>query len=75
MDLITHNCIICAEEFSSDELHSVKLSNINVTKFKICESCLNKSDPSNDYQEVKNIVRTYIEYSDIRKLYYNNDIR
>lgn len=67
MESITCNCIICAEEFNPDDLHNIKLSEINITRFKICESCLNKSDPEYDYKEVKDIVRTYIEYSDIKK--------
>lgn len=67
MEPITCNCIICAEEFNPDDLHNIKLSEINITRFKICESCLNKSDPDNDYKEVKDVVRTYIEYSDIKK--------
>lgn len=67
MEPITCNCIICAAEFNPDDLHNIKLSEINITRFKICESCLNKSDPEHDYKEVKDIVRAYIEYSDIKK--------
>ena len=29
------NCIICAMEFDPDELHSLVLSELNATKFKI----------------------------------------
>jgi hypothetical protein len=69
MDTTSDNCIICAEEFNTEELHNVKLSEINCTKFKICEACLNKSDPSNDYQEAKRVVTAYIELTNIKKIY------
>lgn len=64
----SYNCIICAEEFLLEELHNVKLSEINVTNFKICESCLELSDPDNDYQEVKTIVSGYNKLSDAKAL-------
>lgn len=67
MENTAFNCIICADEFNPEDLHNVKLSEINVTRFKICEKCLQHSNPDNDYKEVKDIVRTYIEYSDIKK--------
>lgn len=69
MSLTSHNCIVCADEFDSNELHNVKLSEINVTRFKICEKCLNLSDPSNDYQEVKNIVNDYLKLSQAKFLF------
>ena len=54
-----YNCIVCAYEFKSDEMHNIKLSSNNVTKFKICGNCLNLSDPQNDYQEVKSIIDAF----------------
>ena len=75
MTQISHNCIICADEFDPSELHNVKLSEINVTRFKICEHCLNLSNPDNDYQEVKNIVNNYLRLSQAKLLFSEaNDI-
>jgi hypothetical protein len=62
----SHNCIICAQEFNPDDLHNVKLSEINVTRYKICEACLNLSDPDDDYQSAKDIVNTYLNHSDYK---------
>ena len=64
---INCNCIICAEEFNPSELHNVVLSQINKTKFKICEGCLRMSDPGDDYKEVRSIVDTYLSFSDQKK--------
>lgn len=60
MDYTSDNCIVCAEEFSIDQLKSVALSAINVTKFKICDKCLNQTDPQNDYSEVRSIVNSFL---------------
>ncbi len=57
--ITSYNCIICAEEFNPEDLQNVTLSSINVTNFKICEKCLNHSDPADDYSEVKKIVSSY----------------
>jgi hypothetical protein len=59
----SHNCIVCAEEFSSSELHSEALSKINSTKFKVCANCLDKSDPAKDYKQVRDIVKSYLKNS------------
>jgi hypothetical protein len=53
------NCIICAKEFDIEELHSVALSQINITNFKVCEGCFNICDPDEDYRQVRNIVDSY----------------
>ncbi len=55
------NCTVCAEEFPLDELKSIALSAVHVTRFKICNSCLDKSDPQDDYLEVRNIVNSYLK--------------
>ncbi len=55
------NCIICAEEFEESELKTVALSTVNVTRFKICSSCLNKSNPEFDYQEVRKVVAALVQ--------------
>jgi hypothetical protein len=63
------NCIVCAEEFDSDELHSVALSKINITRFKICQDCLNKSDPAEDYLQARNIVKSYQKTAEVKHLF------
>jgi hypothetical protein len=55
------NCIICAKEFDPSELHSLALSKINVTRFKICDKCLEMSDPTNDYKEACDIIESYLK--------------
>lgn len=62
----SHNCIICAEEFNPDDLHNIKLSEINFTKYKICEACLNMSNPDDDYQQVRSIVNTYLNLASLK---------
>ena len=52
------NCIVCAREFEVKELQ--KASSINSTKFMICKSCLELSDPSEDYRQARSIVNTYL---------------
>lgn len=59
----SYNCFICASEFAFDELHSIALVDSNIAKYKICESCLNLSNPDNDYEEVKNIVDSYLNFN------------
>jgi len=56
------NCIVCAKEFNPDELNSVTLSEINMTSFKICQECFDKSDPAEDYKQVRTIISSYIEF-------------
>ena len=63
------NCIVCAKEFDSEELQSVALSKINVTSFKICESCLDQCDPAEDYREVRDIINSYLRFSEARGLF------
>jgi hypothetical protein len=60
MNLSSDNCMICAQEFDDADLHAVALSTINVTRFKICTSCLKKTDPANDYSEVRELVDNFI---------------
>lgn len=54
------NCSICGLEFEKDKLHPIAISAINITKFKICNNCLNKCDPEEDYKEVKQIVLAFL---------------
>ncbi len=63
------NCIVCAKEFNPDELQSVALSKINVTRFKICESCLNMCDPAEDYREAREIISSYLWFAEAKGLF------
>lgn len=63
------NCIVCAQEFSSDELHSVALFEINVTRFKICQACLDQSDPADDYCRAREIVNSYLNNAEAKRLF------
>jgi hypothetical protein len=63
------NCIVCAGEFNPEELQSVALSKINVTRFKICQACLDMSDPAEDYREARAIVSSYLWFAETRSLF------
>jgi hypothetical protein len=63
------NCIVCAREFNTNELKSVALSEINVTRFKICQECFDMSDPAEDYKQVRNIVNSYLELTNAKNLF------
>lgn len=63
------NCIVCAKEFNTDELQSVALSKINVTRFKICQSCLDQCDPAEDYRQAREIISSYLWFAEARDLY------
>ena len=60
------NCIVCAAEFEPENSSSTILSNINVTSFKICNACLDLSDPENDYEQARNIVNSYLRMSEAK---------
>lgn len=62
------NCIICAREFDPTELHNIVLSKINITKFKVCEACL-ESNPEEDYKEVRSIIARYNATTEAQKLF------
>jgi hypothetical protein len=63
------NCIVCAKEFDPNELQSVALSKINVTRFKICQACLDQCDPAEDYRQAREIISSYLWFSEARNLY------
>ena len=63
------NCIVCAKEFDPNELHSVALSKINVTRFKICQACLDACDPAEDYRQAREIISSYLWFSEARGLF------
>ncbi len=62
------NCIVCAREFDPEELQSVALSKINVTRFKICRACLDQADPAEDYRQVREIINSYLWFSEAKFL-------
>jgi hypothetical protein len=63
------NCCVCANEFDSNELQSIALSKINVTRFKICQSCLDQCDPSEDYKVARDIISSYLWLVNTKSLY------
>ena len=69
MTQVSCNSIVCAEEFDCSELQSVALSKINVTRFKICLACLNISDPADDYRQARDIVNSYLKFSEAKHLF------
>lgn len=69
MNKVSCNCIVCAQEFDPDELQNVALSKINVTNFKVCEACLESSDPAEDYLEVRRIVNSYLNFSQAKQMF------
>ena len=58
MESSSYNCMICAHECDNTS-QSIKISTIILDRFKICDTCLNLSDPADDYQQVKNILDAY----------------
>lgn len=54
--------MICANEMIVDDSENIP--------YKICKNCVSKSDPTNDYDEAKNIVKKYI-YQSIAKEDFN----
>jgi len=69
MTPVSCNCIVCAQEFDPDELQSVALSSVNVTRFKICQACLEMSDPADDYREARRIVNSYLNFTEAKHLF------
>jgi hypothetical protein len=54
---------VCACEFDAEDLIKSSASKINSSKFKICQSCIDKSDPTDDYKQAREIVNTYLGWS------------
>ena len=63
------NCIVCAREFNPEELDNVALSDINITNFKVCQSCFESSDPAEDYRQVRDIVNSYLKLTTAKHLF------
>lgn len=63
------NCVVCAQEFDAEELHSVALSKINVTRFKICQACLDQCDPAEDYRQAREIISSYLWFAETKEMF------
>lgn len=63
------NCIVCAREFAPDELESIVSSKINVTRFKICQACLDQCDPTDDYRQALQLVSSYLNVAETKQLF------
>ena len=63
------NCIVCAQEFDPNDLQSIALSKINVTRFKICQACLDQCEPADDYRQARDIVDSYLKFAEARNLF------
>ena len=61
MTQASYNCIICAQEIIPEETQSIALAKVNITNFKVCQGCLDHSDPTEDYRQVRDIVYTYLQ--------------
>ena len=66
---VSCNCIVCAGEFDCSELQSVALSKINITRFKICQACLDMSDPADDYYQAKDIINSYMKFAEAKIMF------
>jgi hypothetical protein len=70
MNKVSCNCIVCAAEFNPEELQTtVALSEINSTNFKVCQACFESSNPVEDYREVREIVNSYLKFSQAKNLF------
>jgi hypothetical protein len=58
--LNSDNCMACSEEFSFEELCSLVSA---ASHYRICQRCLDASDPANDYKQVKNIILGYVKFA------------
>lgn len=70
MTQVSCNCIVCAQEFDSTEVQGKASSLINSTSFKICEACLDACDPADDYRQARDIVNSYLKFSEAKQLFH-----
>lgn len=56
--LSSDNCMVCGEEFSAEELSAIVST---ASYLKICQGCLDLSDPADDYADVKRIIASYLK--------------
>lgn len=59
----SYNCIICASEFDAEEMIKSSASSVNSSRFKICQNCIDKSDPADDYKQAREIINTYFGWT------------
>ncbi|OGD53612.1 hypothetical protein A3K80_06720 [Candidatus Bathyarchaeota archaeon RBG_13_38_9] len=69
MTTVSSNCIVCAAEFDASELQDVVASSINSSNFKICQTCLDACDPADDYRQARDIVNSYLKFSEVKQLF------
>ena len=69
MTSVSCNCIVCAQEFDSNELQGIATSTINSSHFKICQACLDQCDPADDYRQARDIVNSYLKFSEAKQLF------
>jgi len=69
MTQVSCNCIICAKEFNSEDLQNVALAKVNITNFKVCQACFESSDPTEDYRQVRDVVYSYLQFSQAKSLF------
>ena len=60
------NCFICAKEFECEELKNLAFSSVNVTRFKICQGCIDACDPADDYAEAKKVIGSWLWFNEAR---------
>lgn len=63
------NCNICAVEFNTSELKSLASNKLNSTSFKICERCIDRSNPEDDYRQAKEIAAMYLSDKETKLLF------
>lgn len=61
------NCVICANEFEAREMQAI--SSINSVNFMICQGCLDKSDPAEDYNQARSIVNSYLKICEAKSCF------
>ena len=69
MTQASYNCIICAQEINQEDAQNVALAKVNITKFKVCQACLDHSDPAEDYRQVRDIVFNYLKFAEVKSLF------
>jgi hypothetical protein len=69
MTHVSCNCIVCAQEFDAKDLQSVVSAKLNVSRFKICQTCLDKSDPEDDYRQARAIINSCAKWSEAKLLF------
>lgn len=69
MTYVSCNCIVCAQEFDAKDLQTVVSSKLNVTRFKICQACLDLADPEDDYHQARVIINSYAKWSEAKNLF------